>query len=108
MRSLGANLSFQLMPKGHGPNKLFVKQQHEEKMREHFDPGSLIVITITFVLFLVALFTKGFTHDLLLEIGVFLVSVKLILMAYKNSVISKELLSELNKVKEKLKIDNKN
>lgn len=108
MKSLGVNLSFQLIPKGHGPNDLYVKQQHEEKMREHFDLGSLIVITITFVLFVVALFTKGFTHDLLLEIGVFLVSVKLILMAYKNSVISKELLSELNKVKEKLKIENKN
>jgi len=34
----------------------------------------------------VALFTKGFTHDILLEAGVLLVSVKLIIMAYKNSV----------------------
>jgi hypothetical protein len=31
-----------------------------------------------------ALFTKGFTHDILLEAAVFLVSVKLIIMAYKN------------------------
>ena len=50
----------------------------------HFDAGSLIVIVITFVLFVAALFTKGFTHDLLLEAGVFLISVKLILMVYKN------------------------
>ena len=53
-------------------------------MKEHFEPGTLIVIVITFVLFVLALLTKGFTHDLLLEAGIFLVSVKLILMAYKN------------------------
>ena len=37
-------------------------------------------------LFTVALFAKGFTQDLLLESGVFLVSVKLILISYKNAV----------------------
>lgn len=74
-------------------------------MKEHFDIGSFIVIVITFVLFIFALFAKGFTHDLLLEAGVFLVSVKLILMAYKNSMASKELLSELKAIKEKLEID---
>ena len=50
-------------------------------MLKHFDVGSVFVIIITFVLFALALFTKGFTHDLLLEAGVFLVSVKLIIMA---------------------------
>jgi hypothetical protein len=68
-------------------------------MNEHFDKGSIIVIAITFVLFLVALFVKGFTHDLLLETGVFLVSVKLILMAHKNSVTAKTLLKELHDIK---------
>jgi len=53
-------------------------------IKDHFDTGSLIVIVITFVLFVAALFTKGFTHELLLEAGVFLISVKLILMVYKN------------------------
>jgi len=52
---------------------------------KQFDTGSIFVIIITFILFTVALFIKGFTHDLLLEAGVFLVSVKLILMSYKNS-----------------------
>ena len=33
--------------------------------------------------FVIALFEKGFTHDLLLEAGVFLVSVKLVIMSYK-------------------------
>lgn len=44
---------------------------------------SALVILLTFVLFVLALFTKGLTHDLLLEAGVFLVSAKLIIMAYK-------------------------
>lgn len=77
-------------------------------MKEHLDLGSLIVIVITFVLFVLALLTKGFTHDLLLEAGVFLVSIKLILMAYKISVTSKELLSELKAIKKKLKSQNNN
>lgn len=55
-----------------------------QDIKDHFDTGSLIVIAITFVLFTIALFTKGFTHDLLLESGVFLISVKLILMVYHN------------------------
>ncbi|MGA2964072.1 MAG: hypothetical protein ABSD96_20585 [Candidatus Korobacteraceae bacterium] len=49
------------------------------------DFGSVVVIVLTLVLFLVALFLKGFTHELLLEAGVFLVSVKLILLSCKNS-----------------------
>lgn len=47
--------------------------------------GSLAVITITLILFVTALFVKGFTHDLLLEAAVFLVSVKLIILSYRNS-----------------------
>ena len=71
-------------------------------MREHFDSGSLFIIAITLVLFVVALFTKGFTHDLLLEAGVFLVSVKLIVMSYKNSVTSKALLHEIREIRRAL------
>ena len=75
----------------------------EGKMSEHFDAGTLTVIVITFVLFVAALFVKGFTHDLLLEAGVFLVSVKLIVMAYKNSVISKEITKDLQDIKKMIK-----
>jgi hypothetical protein len=46
-------------------------------IRKHIDGGSLVVIGITFVLFVVALFAKGFSHEMLLEAGVFPVSVKL-------------------------------
>ena len=58
-------------------------------IRRYFDLGSLTVIGITFVFFMTALVTKGFTHDILLEAAVFLVSVKLIIMAYKNDVASR-------------------
>lgn len=53
------------------------------------DPWSAVVIALTLVLFVVSIFVKGFTHELLLEAGVFLVSIKLILMAQKNSVSAK-------------------
>lgn len=47
--------------------------------------GSMVVILITFILFTVALFVKGFTHDLLLEAAIFLVSVKLIILTYRTN-----------------------
>jgi hypothetical protein len=75
------------------------------KITNHFDTSSIIVIVITFVLFTIALFTKGFEHDLLLEAGVFLVSVKLILMGYNNSVMNKKLLKELEEIKNLIKKD---
>ena len=68
-------------------------------MRNHFDTGAMIVIVITFVLFTIALFAKGFTQDLLLEAGVFLVSVKLILMPYNNSVHVQSFRKELQEIK---------
>jgi hypothetical protein len=77
---------------------------NEGIMSEHFDVGTSIVIGITFVLFVWALFIKGFTHDLLLEAGVFLVSLKLILMAYKNSITTSTLLNELQDIKKTLEI----
>ena len=74
-------------------------------MKRYVDFGSSIIIVITFVLFVLALLTKGFTHDLLLETGVFLVSVKLILMTYKNRINSKKVLSDLKEIKKKLNIE---
>ena len=67
-------------------------------MNRHLDGGSLIIAFITLVLFGAALFTKGLTHDLFLEAGVFLVSVKIIVMAYKNSVAVGHLDEKLDKV----------
>jgi uncharacterized BrkB/YihY/UPF0761 family membrane protein len=79
------------------------------EMMKHFDPASLIVIIITFVLFAAALFTKGFTHDLLLEAGVLLVSIKIIMLAYKNSTNVEAFHRRLNEIYEVVKrLDSRN
>ena len=67
-------------------------------MFKYFDLGSISVITITFCLFAIALFVKGFKHDLLIEAGVFLISVKLIIMAYKSSVSMKALEQKIDQI----------
>ena len=55
------------------------------QIKKYLGPGTTLVILTTLVLFIAALFMKGFTRDLLLEAAVFLVSVKLIIMSYRNS-----------------------
>lgn len=72
-------------------------------MRKHFDFWSIVVIVLTLVLFAVALLIKGLTHDLLLEAGVFLVSVKLILMSHKNSVLAIQTEKRLDQIYELLR-----
>jgi predicted tellurium resistance membrane protein TerC len=72
-------------------------------MKKHFDNGTILVIILTGLLFIVALFVKGFTHELLLEAGVLLVSIKLIMMAYKNSLNYEELKKELHEIETLLK-----
>ncbi|MDB5038376.1 MAG: hypothetical protein JWQ35_1904 [Bacteriovoracaceae bacterium] len=47
------------------------------------DRASILTLTLTIGLFIVALFEKGFTHDLLVEAGVFLISMKLVIAAHK-------------------------
>ena len=68
-------------------------------MKKHFDSGTIIVILITGLLFAVALFVTGFTHDLLVEAGVFLVSIKLIMMTYRNKINYEDVKQELNEIK---------
>ena len=68
-------------------------------MKKHLDLASIIILLITLLLFIAALFVKGFTHDLLLEAGVFLVSVKVIMMAYKISVHANEIIIEIREIK---------
>ncbi len=70
---------------------------------KNFDPWSIVVIATTFVLFTMALFFKGLTHDLLLEAGVFLVSVKLIMLAYKSNISMQNIENELKELKRLLK-----
>jgi hypothetical protein len=69
--------------------------EKETRIRQHLDVPSRFVIGLTLVLFAAALAVKGLGHDLLLEGAVFLISVKLIMLAYKNSVANERLLEEL-------------
>jgi hypothetical protein len=72
-------------------------------MTKYFDIGTISVIIVTGLLFIAALFVKGFTHGLLLEAGVLMVSIKLIMMAYRNSLNNEELKKELHEIKALLK-----
>lgn len=72
------------------------------KIFKSSDPGALITIVLSFALFFLALIFKGFTHDMLLEAGVFLVSVKLILMAKKNTETENRVEQHLTQIKELL------
>ena len=64
-------------------------------MNKHLDRSTQLTLAITLVLFVVALFEKGFTHDLLLEAAVFLVSAKLVLLSYKANVNSDAITGQL-------------
>ena len=57
--------------------------------RHHLDLASTVSLTITVILFIIAIFAKGFTHEILLEAGVFLISVKLVLASSKAELTSK-------------------
>jgi hypothetical protein len=67
-------------------------------IKSHFDQPSVLVIVITLMLFAFALFTGGLTHDLSVEAAIFLVSVKLILGSYRNSVVASETGSRLESI----------
>jgi hypothetical protein len=67
------------------------------------DTGTVAVTLTTLFLFIAALFFKGITHDLFLEAGVFLVSIKIILMTYKNSVSVKSMQEKLDGILAALK-----
>lgn len=71
-------------------------------MPEKIDLANLFVILFTFFLFVLALFTKGLSHDIFLEVAVFLVSVKLILSTYHNKLLGKALLDKLTKIEQEL------
>jgi FtsH-binding integral membrane protein len=72
-------------------------------MNRYFDKWTIVVIILTIVLFVVALFVKGFTHQLLIEAGVLLVSIKIILMSYQNIRNFEELKKDLTEIKEILR-----
>jgi len=70
--------------------------------RKLLDAGSTAVAVITLGLFVGALFIKGLTHDLFLEAGVFLVSIKLILLAHRNSLVMDRMEAKLDSLAQAL------
>ena len=77
-------------------------------MKNKIELGSTLVIVATFILFALALFVKGFTKDLLLEIGVLLVSIKIIMMSRSNFNTNQEIIRKLNEINEKIKDSSNN
>ncbi|HEX9011700.1 MAG TPA: hypothetical protein VF804_15140 [Holophagaceae bacterium] len=71
-------------------------------MNHYIDKASAITLALTLVLFVIALFVKGLTHDLLLEAGVFLVSIKLVLAGYKHEQGTRRLLDRLDHIDQAL------
>ncbi len=61
--------------------------------------STIAVVLITLALFIVAVFTTGITHDIFLEAAVFLVFVKLIVLANRTSSITKNTLKQLEGIK---------
>ena len=68
------------------------------------DFGTTATVVITGLLFIVALFLKGISHDLFLESAVLLVSVKLILLGTKNRLAMESLHRELREIKALLQV----
>ena len=65
--------------------------------------GNYFVIALAIILFAISLFVNGITHDLFIESGVLLVSIKLIMMNYKNMKMEKEILKKLNELQSLLR-----
>lgn len=74
-----------------------------KRMRKYLSTIDLIVIIFTFLLFTIALFVKGLTHDILVEAGVLLVSIKIIVMNYRITVSNKAILEKLDEIRETMR-----
>jgi len=71
-------------------------------MKKHLDLSNTIVIALTIILFVIALFSTGFTKDLLLEAGILLISVKIIILGASNRISNMEIIRKLDEISEKL------
>lgn len=67
-------------------------------MNRYLDNASAVTLAATLVLFLLAVLLKGITHDLLLEGGVFLISVKLLIASQKSHLAEQVYLQKLDHI----------
>jgi hypothetical protein len=78
--------------------------EHRQRVEKRIDRASTFTVIVTTILFVIAIFEKGFTHELLLEAGVFLVSVKLILASAKTDIATKKVQEQLDEIQRKLDV----
>ena len=57
--------------------------------------STVTIVLITFALFIAAIFSKGLTHDVFLEAGVFLISVKIIYLTLRTNSITRKIQKQL-------------
>ena len=72
------------------------------KMAKYVGTGSAVLIVVTLALFVVSLFVKGFTKDMLIEGAVFLVSAKLIVSSYRSSGDARAILERIDRIQKTL------
>ncbi|MGZ3706189.1 MAG: hypothetical protein ACXWP1_09915 [Bdellovibrionota bacterium] len=72
---------------------------HKQKL---LNLASSLTLVITFVLFVAAAVLHGLSSELLLEAGVFLVSVKLVLSTQKSEIAVEEMRAQLDLIERKL------
>lgn len=70
----------------------------DRRITRKLDTGTALVIAVTVVLFGVAIVVKGVGKDLLLEAGVLMVSIKLIMMSFKNAAESQAMREDLDQI----------
>lgn len=71
-------------------------------MKRYLSTGDTVILTITLFLFIIAIFTEGFIHNLSLEAGILLVSIKVIMIGYKIKLSNNVILKELEDIKKTL------
>ena len=81
--------------------------EHTHEHKKRVDTASLIILAITLGLFLIALYEKGLTQEILLEAGVFLVSVKLVLASVKTDLANQSIEEKLDRLLERKVQDEK-
>ncbi len=57
--------------------------------------STVSIVLITFALFIAAIFSKGLTHDIFLEAGVFLISIKIIYLTLRTNSITRKIQKQL-------------
>jgi hypothetical protein len=72
------------------------------RRQKYIDWASTLTLVVTIVLFAIAAFETGFTHDLLQEAGVLLISAKLVLASYQAKITNASIEKKLDELSKKM------